>query len=339
MTRQLIMLSQSLLASTKKLANHPLICVLYPNVEAHAFYPRWEMLFTRSNAVAAVGWGKKANTNPLLGYSKLKGIPYVTLEDGFVCYSRHPSIENSPCSLICDTTGIYYDATQPSDLEIMLNDDGWFTAAKEYEARSLIDCLVKNRVSKYNHQGFSGLSVELKKQLASRDRKIVLVVDQTVDDLSIQYGMASRNTFQEMLLAALDENPDALVVIKTHPDVLLGAKRGYLGGVSHPRVCIVGDACNPYALLELAAKVYVVTSQMGMEALMAGLEVHCFGIPFYSGWGLTWDRQTCNRRHATISIEKLFSGSYLRYTHYFQPVTHSKCSLDEIISYIISSSK
>lgn len=333
------MSAQPLLTSTKKLASHPLLCGFYPDSTVRGFHPLRDMLFPRSSVVAAVGWGKKANTTPLFSYSKLREIPYVTLEDGFVCYSQHPSIENSPCSLVCDTTGIYYDATQPSDLETMLNDDGWFTAAHEYEARSLIDCLVTNRVSKYNYQGFSGLSVELKRQLEIGNRKIVLVVDQTVDDLSIQYGIASRDTFEKMLSAALDENPDALVVIKTHPDVLLGTKKGYLENVSHPRVVMVGDACNPYALLELAEKVYVGTSQMGMEALMAGLEVHCFGMPFYAGWGLTRDRQACDRRRATISIEKLFSGSYLRYTHYFHPVTHSRCSLDEIISYIISSSK
>jgi capsular polysaccharide export protein len=35
---------------------------------------------------------------------------------------------------------------------------------------------------------------------------------------------------------------------------------------------------------------------MGFEALLLGKAVHCFGMPFYAGWGLTHDSKTCPRR-------------------------------------------
>ena len=38
-------------------------------------------------------------------------------------------------------------------------------------------------------------------------------------------------------------------------------------------------------------RVYVVSSTMGFEALLAGKSVTCFGMPWYAGWGATDDRQ------------------------------------------------
>ena len=43
------------------------------------------------------------------------------------------------------------------------------------------------------------------------------------------------------------------------------------------------------ALIEAAAALYTVTSQMGFEALLWGRPVRVFGLPFYAGWGLTRD--------------------------------------------------
>lgn len=51
---------------------------------------------------------------------------------------------------------------------------------------------------------------------------------------------------------------------------------------------------------------YVVTSQLGFEALLAGKRVHCFGMPFYAGWGLTEDSQSCARRSVERSLEAVF---------------------------------
>src|SRR3546814_19135396 len=66
--------------------------------------------------------------------------------------------------------------------------------------------------------------------------------------------------------------------------------------------------------------VYVVTSTMGFEALLAGKPVTCFGLPWYAGWGPTDDRQICNRRAATRSIDELFAAAYFHYTRYIVPV-------------------
>ena len=41
--------------------------------------------------------------------------------------------------------------------------------------------------------------------------------------------------------------------------------------------------------LEVADEVHTMTSLVGFEALMRDLKVVCYGLPFYSNWGLTTD--------------------------------------------------
>jgi hypothetical protein len=63
---------------------------------------------------------------------------------------------------------------------------------------------------------------------------------------------------------------------------------------------------HPAALLERAKAVYVVTSQLGFEALLWGRPVHCFGMPFYAGWGLTAMR--CRPRRAAARPRPVAAG-------------------------------
>jgi capsular polysaccharide export protein len=60
------------------------------------------------------------------------------------------------------------------------------------------------------------------------DPSKILVVDQTFGDMSVKYGSASSQTFTAMLSAALTENPQATIYVKTHPEVSYGKKSGYL---------------------------------------------------------------------------------------------------------------
>ena len=55
---------------------------------------------------------------------------------------------------------------------------------------------------------------------------------------------------------------------------------------------------------------------MGMEALLLNKEVHCYGIPFYSGWGLTEDKQISPRRKKILTVDQLFAGAYILYSSY-----------------------
>lgn len=126
--------------------------------------------------------------------------------------------------------------------------------------------------------------------------------------------------------------PTARLFVKTHPDVLAGKKQGYLTEAAKRRgIAIIAQDVSPLSLLAQADVVYTVTSQMGFEALLLGKEVHCFGMPFYAGWGATHDRLTCPRRAKRRTAEEIFAAAYMLYARYVNPVTARRCDIHEAI--------
>lgn len=97
----------------------------------------------------------------------------------------------------------------------------------------------------------------------------------------------------------------------------------------------MSEEINPVSLLEIVDKVYVVTSQLGFEALMMGKEVHVFGAPFYAGYGLTIDYQKCERRTNKRSLEEMFYITYINYSYYVNPEKGERCEIEEAIDYLI----
>ncbi|WP_440131816.1 capsular polysaccharide export protein, LipB/KpsS family, partial [Escherichia coli] len=115
-----------------------------------------------------------------------------------------------------------------------------------------------------------------------------MVIDQTYGDVSITLGGASERQFAEMLSCAKREHPEGKIWVKTHPDVLTGKKKGYFDNLAQdPSIRLITEDFSPQSLLRHVSTVYTVTSQYGIEALMAGKKVICFGLPWYAGWGLT----------------------------------------------------
>ncbi len=282
-----------------------------------------------------VGWGRKSSGHKARTAAADKSKSVIFLEDGFIAYWGHPSGNSIRLSLNVDRQGIYYDASQPSDLEAMLSDGAEPDAAGIDRARMLRQLIVQNRLSKYNHHENDILPKNLSAALLSAD-KVCLVVDQTAGDSSISCGLAKAQAFSEMLKAAVNENPDALIIVKTHPDVIAGTKSSAIGPIkNNSQVLWISDDVHPHALIEAVDRVYVVTSQLGFEALLFKKPVVCFGTPFYAGWGLTDDRGTIpSRRGIPVSLEKLIYDSLIRYPVYVHPDKGKKCSPEDIVEWL-----
>lgn len=280
----------------------------------------------RKKPDAVIGWGLKPTSRKARRYAARHRLPYIALEDGFLRSLAPATSGYQPHSLAVDTRGIYYDASRPSDLEMHLN-EATFSPVELIEAEQCMALLRRYRLSKYNHAPETTLC----HLPASR----VLLVDQTAGDASIAYGQANADTFQTMLNAALAQHPDATLWIKTHPDVIAGTKQGHLHtATAHPRCRVIGEDVNPWALFDQVDEVYTVTSQLGFEALIAGKQVHCFGLPFYAGWGLTHDAQPCPRRRQARTLAEVFAAAYLRYCRYANPYTGRPATLRETIALI-----
>lgn len=272
-------------------------------------------LFQLRRTSAVYGWGYRPSTTLPRILAKRLRIPFINLEDGFL-RSYAPGRDFPAVSLVVDHQGIYYAGDRPSDLESLLSSDVDVLqgAGRDYAlARKLI---LAEGLSKYNH------APDITALPESGRSPRVLIVDQTVGDASVTYGMASASTFVEMVKAARRDNPNSILYIKTHPEVSSGTKHGYLSDFPvDDGMIMLRDKVSPSSLLKQVDKVYTVTSHLGFEALLRGLPVHCFGLPWYSGWGNTYDTIPCARRTRRRSIDELFAAAYLHYSRYLDPET------------------
>lgn len=98
---------------------------------------------------------------------------------------------------------------------------------------------------------------------------------------------------------------------------------------------VIAEPVNPWSLIELVDHVYVVRSQLGFEALMAGVPVTCFGTPFYAGWGLTDDRVAVPRRTARPSLAELFAAAYLDYAVYIDVGSGQRISFESAVDELV----
>lgn len=277
---------------------------------------------------AVLGWGMKPTAAAGRRWAQKNGRPYVALEDGFLRSVGIGEAGATSLSLIVDDLGVYYDATRPSRLEHLIQTaDDWCDAAMTVRARGLIDRIVASGVSKTNMGG------PLDPGLLKPGRR-VLIVDQTFGDASIACGLATAQSFDEMIAAARRDEPDAQLIVKRHPAVAAGKKRGCVTDLTG--VTLVDTDVRPADLLAAVDAVYCVTSALGFEALLRGLPVRCFGAPFYSGWGLTTDAVQTGRRGVARSIEQVAAAALIAYSRYVDPVTGERCEAEQALERLIA---
>ena len=303
--------------------------------------------FSNPNATnIVIGWGNKPNTETAKVFASKHDIPFVRLEDGFIGYLGHPSSDKNRLSLIKDDVGIYYDARHPSRLEQLCTTLGRsterFPTAKERRANDLVSRITSSGISKYNHER-SSLPAWLNDLINESASECILLIDQTAGDQSITSGLANAESFQKMLQAALIDHPNKTLIIKTHPDVLIsgkGGKQGHFHSKSSTsklpkNVHLLTDDCSIPELMNNMSDVYVVTSQLGFEALLYGKTVHCFGMPFYSGWGLTLDQQVCSRRTVKLTLPQLVYASLIDYPTYLHPESQTLCEVEDVVDWLV----
>jgi capsular polysaccharide export protein len=272
---------------------------------------------------ALLVWGTKPSARAAQQLAKRRRLPIWRCEDAFL-RSLGLGPDSPPLGVVVDDVGIYYDASRSSRLERLISAD---RSAVELERAGQLQRLwCQQRVSKFNSAPEAPVPAG----------PFVLVVDQTAGDASIVCGSASPASFSTMLAAALADNPGCSVVVKTHPDVAVGRKAGHFssGQLTDQRIVIDASGGHPAGLLEQALAVYVVTSQLGFEALLWGKPVHCFGLPFYAGWGLTHDALPPPTRRAAQgprSLADLVAAALIDYATYIDPHSHQHCEVEDLV--------
>lgn len=246
------------------------------------------------------------------------GAALLRVEDGFIRSVGLGSDLIAPQSLVLDRTGIYFDATRPSDLETILATTQ-FSDADLADAAQVRRLVVERGLTKYN----------IEPRMAPRwpavhGRDIVLVPGQVETDASIALGGAEVRRNLDLLHAVRAVRPDAWIVYKPHPDVLSGNRSGR---VALRRAAELADWIETDAsivsCIEACSEVHTITSLSGFDALLRGKPVVTYGAPFYAGWGLTTDRAAAapawQRRTRRLSLDELVAGALLAYPLYWNP--------------------
>lgn len=233
----------------------------------------------------------------------------IRIEDGFLHSGGLGSDMSAPLSQVIDTRGLYFDASRPSDLTVLLN-EAIFDSMELARAAAIRQSIVANGLTKYN------LGRRRPQWQAPVGCRVVLVPGQVADDASIRLGTRGISSADALLCEVRRLHPDAWIVYKPHPDVLSGNRDGLVDATS--LADIVDTHSDLISLIEVAVEVHTLSSLSGFEALLRGKAVYTYGLPFYAGWGLTHDALApVPWRERTLTLDMLTAGVLLRYPLYW----------------------
>lgn len=283
-------------------------CKVVSRKPHHMLLRGWPLRLLLYRSPEVYVWGFKYPP-PLKWFCHRFGIPFYHVEDGFIRSVSLGAQRSPPASLIIDSRTLHYDARSASDLENTLQTyDFAADEALMERAEKCIRMLLDLRVSKYN----LGKRVDLDTILGPKTTRRVLVIGQVETDASIAFGCDRPVTNNDLVRLAASENPGAQIIYKPHPEVLHGTREGVSNPANVANISeILKEDIAPADALEGIDHVYTITSLMGFEALLRGISVTCYGLPFYAGWGVTDDRQRCERRGRRLSVREIFAASYL----------------------------
>ncbi|MCP5075019.1 MAG: capsular polysaccharide biosynthesis protein [Rhodobacteraceae bacterium] len=256
-------------------------------------------------------WGRKKASRRGVAMARKQDTSVVTFEDGFLRSVETGRQGAKGLSFISDRQGVYFETNRPNDLHDLILASENAPADELDRAERGIALLRHSQLSKYN--AYPLAEPELPDEFA-------LVIDQTLDDASISGSGAGAEQFAEMLEAAIAENPDLPIVIKTHPETLAGKRPGHFDRIDYgDQVILYRASVSPWQLFDRARAVYCVSSLLGMEAIFAGHRPVVFGRAFYTRLGLTDDRHAQAKPIAKRNARQLFYAVYLQYCQWFDP--------------------
>lgn len=279
----------------------------------------------KPGAGAVVIWRSRMSSAELREISRYQP-PVLEIEDGFIRSVGLGANCVPPLSAIVDNMGIYFDPTQPSELEMMLQ-AGPFSPALLERAARLSSAIIAAGLSKYGRGGSEA------KPRPGGERRHVLVPGQVEDDRAVTSGLALPSNLELLRRARAEVGPKAFLIYKPHPDVLAGHRRGAvaareLDGLADWIEC---EASMP-GLIDMVDELHVNTSLAGFEALLRGKPVTVHGVPFYAGWGLTIDRGAIPpRRTAVRTLDELVAATLLLYPRYLDPDTGLPCPPEVLV--------
>ena len=91
---------------------------------------------------------------------------------------------------------------------------------------------------------------------------------------------------------------------------------------------LIARPADVWSLIDSLTALYTIDGEIGFLALLEGVKVHCFGNPFYAGYGLTEDDPAVKRRPVKRGLEDLFAAACLSATSYTDPYSKGASSFE-----------
>ncbi|WBT06565.1 hypothetical protein PFY01_02500 [Brevundimonas vesicularis] len=160
------------------------------------------------------------------------------------------------------------------------------TSVRRPDIEAFIDHWRTGRVSKYPQMDNPALRQGLKRWISSDPRPVLFLVGQIATDANAVVGLGDHDSLADIYRNALSAVPaDWRIVYKPHPL----AKEDVLAGFDAPADRFLRTDADIHDVFAVSAAVMAFSSNVGLEALLAGLPVALLGRPVYSGRGLTQD--------------------------------------------------
>lgn len=266
-----------------------------------------------------VSWGGRIPAQSAMAIARLRRLPHWHLEDGFLRSVALGKDGGAPVSIIVDDLALPVDGGRPSRLERLI---AAAPGGVDGAGKQIREQMVRHKLSKYNNLPHRQPAIE------PSQRRRILLVDQVHGDVSVPRALGSRRSFDRMLNDALESG--AQCVVRTHPDVMAGYRKGYITerAARTTGVVLLADKVSVASILDVVDEVWTVSSQVGFDALLRGIPVRCYAVPFYAGWGLTEDRggpaalsALARRATAKPSVDQLTAAALGHYPSYRNPTS------------------
>lgn len=271
-------------------------------------------------------------TDTILKYN----IPIISIEDTFLrsIYPARAPVERCYKESVgyCINNYLYFENDKETTIEKFLKECKPLSNGEMLLAKNIMNRIRNEKISKYNCQFKNNFNL----------KNVVLVIDQAYADQSIIYSNADENTFKEMLLGAIRENPNNIICVKVHPESMTGGRGGFFNDavigecekLTGKKVRRITESYNPFAILNNCKCVYTCSSGLGFEAIMNGNKVITYGCPFYSGFGLTIDRNPKCKCKGKITLEQLVYIVFEKFSIFQNPVDKKPMSTLNAIDYL-----
>lgn len=250
------------------------------------------------------------------------------IEDGLLVNDRTNSPFRQKLSISFDDGSSWLeDSGLSSRLVNTLQSEVVLKRNESTRVTKLINRIVDGRLSRHNH--YPDVAIKL----GSAERPKLLLIDNISAKADAEKVAHLQQAFKDMLREAIAQYPDYDILVKTE---LPKTRYLSLNVLAHlPHVYFIDFNIHTRSLLDIAEKVFVVNAAEGFEALLLGKEVHCYGKPFYAGWGLTTDHVVIPERTAKRSVKEVFHFAYLVNSRYYLPTEDRACELEELVDYML----